>query len=204
MTAISPTTRRRLEIQGFVGINERWLAETAPWLRLSPALCTLLMALGTALASPATLWALAIIAALGSIFPVHPFDLLYNHGIRHLVGKPRLPHNGAPRRFACLLATLWLAGTAFAFQGGSMVTGYTLGAAITAVALLVTATNICIPSLLYGGLFGFPAAVLGAHHTPSPLAASSRNDAGTFAPGIASSTVNSNRTDGSYRHRRMQ
>jgi len=35
MATISPITRRRLEIQGFVDAEERTLAETAPWLRLA-------------------------------------------------------------------------------------------------------------------------------------------------------------------------
>lgn len=35
MASISPTTRRRLEIQGFVDVDENTLVATAPWLRLA-------------------------------------------------------------------------------------------------------------------------------------------------------------------------
>jgi len=52
MAGISPITRRRLEIQGFVGVEERTLAETAPWLRLAFALLYGLGGSGTVLASP--------------------------------------------------------------------------------------------------------------------------------------------------------
>ncbi|MBP1621385.1 MAG: hypothetical protein H6Q02_2152, partial [Acidobacteria bacterium] len=83
MAAIAPPTRRRLEIQGFVGIDDATLAEVAPWLRFSPAVCTVWMATGTVLASPVLLWTLAAIALLGAILPFHPFDLAYNLGIRH-------------------------------------------------------------------------------------------------------------------------
>jgi hypothetical protein len=44
-------TRRRLEIQGFDGIEERTPAETAPWLRLAFALCTVLATAASLLAS---------------------------------------------------------------------------------------------------------------------------------------------------------
>ena len=43
-------TRRRLETQGFVGLSDAELAEAERWLRLTPALCTVFIALGTALA----------------------------------------------------------------------------------------------------------------------------------------------------------
>jgi len=91
MAAISQITRRRLEIQGFVGVEERTLAETAPWLRLAFALCTVLAAAGTVLASPMLLWTLVPVAALAAAFPVHPFDLLYNYGLRYLTGTGPLP-----------------------------------------------------------------------------------------------------------------
>ena len=156
MATLSPTTRRRLEIQGFVDVEERTLAESAPWLRLALALCTVMAAAGTALGSPTVLWSLVPIAALAAAFPVHPFDLLYNHGLRHLTGTGPLPRRGAPSRFACGLGAVWLMVTAWAFQSGAMVAGYVLGGMLTFVGLLVSTTDICIPSLIYRTLFGFP------------------------------------------------
>ena len=156
MAAISPTTRRRLEIQGFVGVEERTLAETAPWLRLAFALCTVLAAAGTVLASPIFLWSLVPIAALAAAFPVHPFDLLYNYGLRYLTGTGPLPKRGAPSRFACGVGAVWLIVTGWAFQSGAIVTGYVLGGMLTFVGLLVSTTDICIPSLIYRTMFGFP------------------------------------------------
>ena len=156
MAADFPTTRRRLEIQGFVGLDDRTLAETGPWLRLAFALCTVLAAIGTVYASPAFLWVLVPIAALAAAFPVHPFDLLYNHGLRHLTGTGPLPKRGAPNRFACGLGAVWLLVTIWAFQSGYTLVGYMLGGALTLVGLLVSTTDICIPSLIYRTIFGFP------------------------------------------------
>ena len=83
---LTATTRRRLDIQGFDTISTATLAKVAPWFRLAFGLCTVIAGIGTALASPIVVWALVPIAALGAIVPVHPFDLIYNVGIRYLRG----------------------------------------------------------------------------------------------------------------------
>lgn len=121
---------------------------------MSPALCAIVAAIGTALASPPILWGLMVFAALGAILSYHPFDLIYNLGIRHLTGTPPLPHNGAPRRFACGMASVWLLATGGLFYAGLDFTGYALGGALVAVAALITVSHICIPSLIYRALFG--------------------------------------------------
>jgi hypothetical protein len=151
--SVSPTVRRRVEAQGFRDLDDEALAEIGPWLRWSPAICAVVMATGTILASPPLLWGLAAVAFLGAVTPRHPFDLLYNHGFRRLTRTRPLPRNGPQRRFACGLATPWLVGTGFAFHGGAMTLGYVLGGVITAVATLVSTTHICIPSLVYNTLF---------------------------------------------------
>jgi hypothetical protein len=156
MATISPVTRRRLEIQGFVGVDEQTLAVTAPWLRMAFALCTAIAAVATMLASPALLYALVPIAAWAAVFPVHPFDLIYNHVVRRFTGTPPLPERGAPGRFACGLAAVWLVATAMAFQAGATITGYALGGTLTVVGALVSTTDICIPSLCFRMMFGFP------------------------------------------------
>jgi hypothetical protein len=156
--SVSPVTRKRLEKQGFVGLDDATLAEAGPWLKFSPGLCTLVMVVDTALASYAILWALAPIAALGAIFRFHPFDLIYNHGIRRLTGTRPLPRNGAPRRFACGVAAVWLVGTGVAFWAGVAWVGYLLGGLLALVAAIVTVSHFCIPSLIYGAVFGRQAA----------------------------------------------
>lgn len=156
MTTVTPATRRRLEIQGFVGLDDRTLAETGPWLRLAFALCTMLAAIGTVLASAVVLWSLVPVAALAAASSVHPFDHLYNYGLRHLTGTEPLPKRGAPNRFACGMGAVWLLITGWAFHSGHVMSGYLLGGALTFVGLLVSTTDICIPSLIYRTLFGFP------------------------------------------------
>jgi hypothetical protein len=111
------------------------------------------MAAATILASPPALWALAAIALLGAVFPVHPFDLLYNGIVRHLTGTRPLPHHGPRRRFACGMAAAWLTGTGLAFHQGAMTLGYALGGPLTVVAAIVAVTNFCLLSLVYNTVF---------------------------------------------------
>jgi len=151
--AVSTAIRRRLEVQGFCDLDDAALGELAPWLRWSPALCTVVMTVGVALRSPAVLWSLAAIAFLGALLPFHPFDLLYNYGARYLTGTRPLPHHGPQRRFACGLAAAWLLGTGWAFYAGADRVGYALGVPLILVAGLVSTTHICIPSLIYNALF---------------------------------------------------
>jgi hypothetical protein len=150
---VSAIVRSRLEAQGFRNLDDDALAEIGPWMRWAPAICAPVMAVGTIFASPPVLWGLAAIALLGAVFPRHPFDLLYNYGVRRLTRTRPLPPHGPQRRFACGLATVWLVGTGLAFHEGAMVLGYVLGGVLTAVALLVAVTHFCIPSLVYNTLF---------------------------------------------------
>ena len=154
---MTPRTRRLLDIQGFDSIDVQELAPVAPWLRLAFALCALLGGVGTLLASPTILLVLTLIAAVAAASPVHPFDLIYNYGVRHLTGTGPLPRRGVPTRFGCGMAVLVLI-TAWAFSAGHQVAGYVLGGALTFVVLLVSTTDICIPSLIYRSLFGWPRA----------------------------------------------
>ena len=152
---LTPQTYRLLDIQGFDTVDAQELARVAPWLRLTFGLCTVLGGLGTVLASPAILLALAAVAALAAASPVHPFDLIYNYGIRHLTGTGLLPRRGVPTRFGCGIGAVFLLVTAWAFSAGHAVAGYALGGVMTFVVLLVSTTDICIPSLIYRTIFGW-------------------------------------------------
>jgi hypothetical protein len=155
-SALTGITRRRLDIQGFERVEDGALAPVAPWLRLAFGLCAVMAGVGTALASPMILLLLIAIAALAALFPVHPFDLIYNYGIRFITRTGPLPRRGAPSRFACGLGAVWLGATTWAFQASHPLVGYILGGLLTAVALLVSTIDVCIPSLVYRSIFGFP------------------------------------------------
>jgi len=146
---LPPFRRTLLAIQGFDRVDDATLARTQDWLRFAPALCGIIAAIGTALGLPWLLWTLALIAAAGTVLPFHPFDLVYNVGVRRFTHGPRLPANGAPRRFACAIGTLWLLLTGALFAAGYDVAAYALGASFVFVAALVATTHICIPSIMF-------------------------------------------------------
>lgn len=165
MSANPLITRRRIEAQGFVGLDDKTLAQLNYWLRLAPVMCMTWTAVGTALASPIILWALVPFAALGALLPGHPFEVIYNYGLRHLFRTEAIPRYRPPRRFACLLATTMLIASAWGFQSGSPAIGYTFGTFLAAAAFVNVSTGFCIPSFIYGLIFGNPATPRTGEHT---------------------------------------
>ncbi len=86
----------------------------------------------------------------GFLMPKHPFDYLYDVAVRPLAGGPKVPDSPAPRRFACQLATPWISVIAVASIGGSGTVAWILAIPLLAAGAVVTATNWCMPSFIYG------------------------------------------------------
>ena len=145
-----------VEMQGYTGLDDAGVSLVDQWSRLAPGICMAWVAVGAWQGSAAVIWALVPFAALGVLLPWHPFDLLYNVGLRHLTGTPPLPRHGRPRRFACSIATVWLISAASAFGAGAETLGRILGWSMAAAAAVPTLSGFCIPSFVYGLLFGKP------------------------------------------------
>ena len=138
-----------LEVQGY-----RLTAEQSRVLRIGlrfpTALCLALVVTGLVLESAVVILALVPIGAIAGWTARHPFDVLWNHGLRHLTGAPALPPNPRLRRHAFKLATVWLLAIGVLFALGQATAALTLGVVLVAVCGLVTTTNFCIPSTLLG------------------------------------------------------
>jgi hypothetical protein len=119
-------------------------------LRFPTGLCLALVITALALESVVVLVVLSGIGLIAGFTPRHPFDLLWNHGLRHLAAAPGLPPNPPRRRHAFKLATAWLLAVAALFATGYSVAALSLGLVLVGVCGLVTATNFCIPSTLLG------------------------------------------------------
>jgi uncharacterized protein DUF4395 len=154
MSTVTFTVRERIQAQGFCGLDDATYAQINYPLRLSPAICMIWAAVGTALASPTVLWALAPFALLGAILPGHPFDVLYNYGLRHLSGAPALPRYGLRRRFGCTSATTMLIAAGWSFHTAHLVAGYLIGGTLVAAAFVNVTTGFCIPSFIARMCFG--------------------------------------------------
>ena len=154
MSQISATARERLQAQGFCGLSDATYAQINYPLRLATAIMMAWVAVGTALASAQILWALVPFTALGAILTGHPFDVLYNQGLRYLMGRQELPPYGLRRRFAFAVATTMMSLAAWGFQAGAPLLGYIIGGAMVASTCLHVITGICGPAVLAGRLFG--------------------------------------------------
>jgi hypothetical protein len=93
------------------------------------------------------LLALLPLAIGGIVLPTNPFDAVYNHGIRRMSGGPRIPRYGLPRRFACAVASIWIAAMWFSFHAGAMLPAYALGATFVVISSVQVFTGLCLPSL---------------------------------------------------------
>ena len=144
-------TRSCMTMQGYGALSDEdrkglWLG-----IRSAPMLCFVGIALGVVLASPVLLFAMAATAFVGGFLtPKHPFDYLYDVALRPLLGGPSVPPSPAPRRFACQLATPWIVAIAVAFVADLTVVAWILAVPLLIVAAVVTTTNWCLPSLMYG------------------------------------------------------
>ncbi len=154
MSQVTATVRERIQAQGFCGLDDATYAQINYPLRLSPAICMVWVAAGTALASPTILWVLAPFAALGAILPGHPFDVLYNCVLRHPLGTPALPRYGFRRRFACAVATIMVVAAAWSFQAGVPVLGYVVGSWVVAGTFANVSMGLCMPALILRIFFG--------------------------------------------------
>jgi hypothetical protein len=142
-------TQANLEVQGYCLTEDE--ARALRWgLRFSTALCLALVVTGLALESAVLIFALVPIGAVAGWTRRHPFDLIWNRGVRHLSGAPELTPNPTPRRHAFKLGTAWLLAIAVLFAVGQPTAALVLGGVLVAVCGLVTTTNFCIPSTLLG------------------------------------------------------
>lgn len=148
-------SRGVLTMQGYGDLSDSERQSLWLGLRFSTALCFAGIALGTALASPALLLAMAVTAGVGGFLTAkHPFDCVYDAALRPLLGGPSVPPSPAPRRFACQLAMPWIVAIAVAFWAGEPTVAWVLAVPLLVVAATVTITNWCLPSLIYGLLHG--------------------------------------------------
>lgn len=150
---LSTTRINFLKAQGYCNLSDTEISELAFGNRFAYILCGSIVAAAVATAHIPTLIAMTIVAFFGIILPYHPFDYIYNHMLRSMLNKPELPPRSKQLKFACVIATLWLMATTYLFYAGLAIAGYVLGGLLVAVAFLVSATDFCIPSMIYNFIF---------------------------------------------------
>jgi hypothetical protein len=137
--------RGNLTTQGYcLADDERRRLSVA--LRFSTGTCLLLVATALALESSAMVFALSGVGLVAGFSARHPFDLIWNYGVRHVTGGPALPPNPTRRRHAFKVATVWLLLVGGLLSAGATTIALALGGLLVAACATVTTTNLCLPS----------------------------------------------------------
>lgn len=154
MAALAAFTSTNLDHQGFGDLDEESKSRYRWPLRFTPGVGVTLVGIGLALQSPIWLGSMALVALSGALLPGGMLiDLIYNLGVRRLLGAPALPSTPKPRQFSYLLSTLLLAGSALSFFSGLPVLGWILGGMVVFGGAILTTTLWCLGSWLYRQFF---------------------------------------------------
>jgi hypothetical protein len=147
-TGFAAWTHGWLIMQGYGGLSAEQRRAISLGLRLTTGACLAGVVAGLITRSPAIFLILAAVAAVAGLTPRHPFDAIWQYGVRHLVRGPALPPNPPQRRRPFLLAAPWLLGLGILYAAGADTWGVVLGLPFVASCTLVTATHYCLPSRL--------------------------------------------------------
>ena len=142
-----------LKAQGYCNLSDTEISELAFGNRFAYIVCVSILAVAVATVHIPTIIAMTIVAFLGIILPYHPFDYIYNHLLRGMLNKPKLPPRSKQLKFACIVATLWQIATIYLFYTGLVTAGFVVGGLLVTVALIVSTTDFCIPSMIYNFIF---------------------------------------------------
>ncbi|HEX2831432.1 MAG TPA: DUF4395 family protein [Thermoanaerobaculia bacterium] len=151
--------------------DDAHLHEIAPWARLAPAVCTLVILTGVWIGTSTLFWILVPLALMGAMSGRHPIDMIYSEIIAPLINTRPLPRCGAPRRFACTVAAVWLMATAIAFSDGPSLLGGVLAGLMAAGMFLTAALDLCLPCYAFVKLFARRRVVAQANFAEDPTLA---------------------------------
>lgn len=148
--------RHRLETQSYLDQPDATLNELKNWWRFTPTLNWIMTLVGVILAWPQLLFIQAGLMFAAIILPSHPFDWLYNYGVRFLSGTAPLPRSGQRRKVMFVFASVLIALLGIWFQYGYALVGYIQGGIMAVLGGLLVAFNLCVLSEILAKLFGMP------------------------------------------------
>jgi hypothetical protein len=151
--SISTTTKRRLEIQGFEGYPEKKLSQHKTGIRFAYLGCGTIVLMGFLFSNPVFYFLSMGIAFLAVVLPRHPLDYIYNYTIRHKLNLPAVPRRTPQSKFACGLATVWLAAILFFMLNGMTLVYQVATLLLLTQAFIVGTIDFCVPSMIYNYLF---------------------------------------------------
>lgn len=146
---ISRKRIERIRAQGYQNYTPFEISRMAFGNRFAYILCTVISAYGIITFSAPTVFLMFIVAFLGVVLPYHPFDYIYNHILSSKLKKPKIPERSPQLKFACTMASIFLALTAFLYHIEYNTIGLVIGSTLLVIAFLVSTLDYCIPSIIY-------------------------------------------------------
>jgi len=152
-----PALRHRLEVQSFLNQPCEVLHELKHWWRFTPTLNWVITLAGIVMVSPQILFVQAALMGIAVIMPSHPFDWIYNYGVRFLTGTAPLPKSGQRRKVMFATASVLTALLGGWFYMGYNMIGFIQGGIMTLLGGLLVVFNLCVLSEILAKIFGMPA-----------------------------------------------
>lgn len=150
---LSEKRLNRLRTQGYTNQSDYELSDMAFGIRFAYRLCVGVVITAMLTQSLVLFSGMFVLACLGILLPNHPFDYIYNYTLSKWMDKPQLPARAKQLKFACTIATLWLASVVYFLSVGFTTTAMVLAGMLAFVAALPSTIDYCIPSVIYNALF---------------------------------------------------
>jgi rhodanese-related sulfurtransferase len=144
--------QRSLFQQGYQSYTPQELKQLQWGLRFTPLACSTITVVGLVYQLPYLLFAVAALGIWAFLAPAaHPMDLIYNHGVRRLIGAVKLPPNPFQRRLACLAAGVMNSAAAVLFLMSMPLAALVVGGVLLCLQAIVIFTHFCTLSWMYEG-----------------------------------------------------
>jgi hypothetical protein len=150
---LSETRLERLRKQGFAAENDLQLSKMAFGIRFAYRTCLAIITIAMITQSIVLFTFMLFVAFLGIVLPNHPFDYVYNFTLSKWLGKPEVPPRPVQLKFACSIATVWLASVVFLLDSGHVTSAMVMAGILAMVAALPSTIDYCVPSEIYVRLF---------------------------------------------------
>lgn len=146
-------SRKHLSMQGYTGYSDEELTELKPGIRFAYIGCAKLVSSALFLQQPVFFLLAAAAGGLTLFLPYHPFDYIYNYGVRFFLRKPAVPPRPLASKLACFLVFVWLMGVYYLYTHGDQLLANLLATVLLVQAIIVGMMDVCMPSVLLHRLF---------------------------------------------------
>ena len=150
---LSDTRIARLRAQGYTRETKEELNDLAFGIRFAYRSCVTILLVAVITQSVALFGLMLGIAFLGIVLPNHPFDYVYNYTLRRKWNRLKLPARSPQLKFACTIASIWIASVIILLASGNATAATVMAVALMLVALSPSTTDFCLPSAIYNALF---------------------------------------------------